>query len=500
LTVVYGARYDYFSPFTEAHNRISNFDYNSAVADPTHAASYLEVAGQNGVSATAGIKPDRSNFAPRVGFTAQIAPGTVLRGGFGMSYFPGNYTSNADLKNAPWVSVYGPNCNSTLAYNIQKGILSAAGRTADVNNLHADCGASADPTISGYAKFDQGLPAPTPQTIASSGLSFISVDPKLKMGIAKQYNLMVEKAFGPNVVTIGYVGVSGSHLPETLDDVNLPGPNNSAKPRVLSTVLPNLGSVGWYASQGVSGYNGLQTSLQRRLSKGLTASLNYTWAHALNDVTGLSEEGDQGWASGSTDVAHIRQVEYGNADNDIRHRFAGTATYALPFGNNMSGVSKLLLGGWQTNAILAWQSGHVITVENNSNRAQPAQAPHNDRPNMYAAGQGVAAGDGTVCQTAFGHDFCPQLLGTLGTEAKNQMFGPHFRHLDMSLFKDFPVKESVKVQFRAEVFNVSNTPSWMVANNNSGNETLQNGNFGKLTQADANYTPREIQFVLKVVF
>jgi hypothetical protein len=166
----------------------------------------------------------------------------------------------------------------------------------------------------------------------------------------------------------------------------------------------------------------------------------------------------------------------------------------------MTGVSKMLLGGWQTNAILAWQSGHGFTVENNSNRAQPRQAPHNDRPNMYAAGHGVPAGDGSVCQTAFGHDFCPQVLGTLGTEARNQLFGPHFRHLDMSLFKDFQIKESLKLQFRAEAFNVTNTPSWEILNNNSGNETLQNGNFGKLTNTDPNYNPRELQFVLKLVF
>ena len=73
----------------------------------------LQVANVNGVDGHAGIKTDYSNFAPRVGFSASLTPTTVLRGGYGLSFFPGNYTSNADLKNAPFTSVYSPNCQST---------------------------------------------------------------------------------------------------------------------------------------------------------------------------------------------------------------------------------------------------------------------------------------------------------------------------------------------------------------------------------------------------
>jgi hypothetical protein len=498
LTVVYGMRYDYFSPFTEAHNRISNFDYRTALngGAPTTAsvAAAWQQAGVNGVSATAGIKPDRTNFAPRLGFTAQLQPGLVLRGGFGLSYFPGNYTSNANLKNAPFVSVYSPGCNQHVAYMIQDLLSTTPAK---------DCSVT-DPA---NATFDAGLPNPVQnggQNLSSPNLSFNAEDPNLKMGIAKQFNLMIEKSFGPNVLSIGYIGVRGSHLPEPIDDINEAGPNANGNPRPLSTVLPNLAGVAWYASGGVSAYDGLQTSLQRRLSGGLTASLNYTYAHALSDVVGLSEEGDQGWARGSTD--NIRQTEYGNADNDIRHRFAATATYALPFGNNLQGVKKTLVGGWQTNAILAWQSGHVFSVENGggdggySNRARPIINPGLDRPDMFPIGATVTPQPGTTCQTAFGHQFCPQAIGQVGNEARNQLFGPHFRHLDMSLFKDFPIKEAVKLQFRAESFNITNTPSWIVNNQNNGYTALGNGSFGKTTDADSNYTPREFQFVLKVVF
>ncbi len=510
LTVVYGLRYDYFGPFTEAHNQLANFDFKTAAAigTPAAVANAWQVAGVNGVSTSAGIKPDYTNFAPRLGFTYEVASGMVLRGGFGMSYFPGNYTSNSDLKNAPFVSVYTPNCASPLASGIVGQVnqnmptlypaAATAGKLPSIT-INAAC-------TDAYATFGAGLPVPVPQTINSPNLSFISKDPNLKMGVAKQFNLSLQKAFGANVVTAGYVGVRGTHLPQVFNDINLPAPNNSASvTRPLATLLPNLSSVGWYGSNGKSSYDGLQTSFQRRLSNGLTANLNYTWSHALNNVVGLSEEGDQGY--GNAWPANIDAVEWGNADNDIRHRFAATVTYALPFGKNMRGAKKMLLGGWQTNAIMAWQTGHAFTVQNDGgygptqNRALPYFSNvGRDRPNMYPLGKGIASDPSLPCLQAFGYDFCPQTLGTMGNEPRNALHGPGFHHVDMSLFKEFPIRESLKLQFRAEAYNFTNTPSWTVNNQNNGNTLLGNGSFGKIVDADPNYTPRVMQFALKVTF
>jgi hypothetical protein len=97
LTLLYGIRYDVFTPFTEAHNNISNFDFLQALSStPANVTSALKVAGVNGVDGHANIPTDYSNLAPRVGFSLSLAPTTVLRGGYGLSFFPGNYTSNAD--------------------------------------------------------------------------------------------------------------------------------------------------------------------------------------------------------------------------------------------------------------------------------------------------------------------------------------------------------------------------------------------------------------------
>ena len=327
LTVLYGVRYDVFTPFTEAHNRISNFDFTQALTlAPATVAQALKVANVAGVDGHAGIKVDYSNFAPRIGFSYSLTPKTVLRGGYGLSFFPGNYTSNADLKNAPFVSVYSPNCGqATNAIAIQ---LKAGESASSFNSYCVTPGTTTiSPTYDGTSTFDAGLPLPAAQSITSSSLSFVAEDPKFRSALIQQFNLQVERQFGPNVFTIGYVGNIGQHLPEEINNINSPAPFDpftapaGASNLRLQTQLPNLGGVNWLQSEGVSNYNALQTSLQRRFTKGLAMDLNYTWAKGLSDITGFSEEGKQGWSN--ADPTHIRQIDYGVAENDIAKPLRG---------------------------------------------------------------------------------------------------------------------------------------------------------------------------------
>ncbi len=547
LTVNYGIRYDVYTPFTEAHNKISNFDFNSAVAATTQAGANaaLQVAGVNGVSATAGIRTEYTDFAPRFGFSYSIWPGTVLRGGYGISYFPGNYTANADLKNAPFTSVYSPNCVSDLG----QAFYVNSGSTA---SHHTACSAQSDyiaPVTAGQTTnyqttFNGGLPVPLGQTISSSSLSFFAEDPKLKTSMIQQFNLQFEQQFGPNVLTIGYVGNIGQHLPELLNDINVPTPaqvyasrndaSNYDAPRPLgqgytgvggqtltgNNLLPNIGQIKWLASGGVSNYNGLQAAFQRRFVNGLAFDANYTWGHALSDVVGFSEEGHQGW--GDADPTHIRQIEYGNAENDIRNRFALSINYTLPL-KNFKGVEKVALGGWQVNSIIAWQSGKPFSITNassgfnvNSNWASPNHNGGPDRPNQIGDPfkAGAITGSYTGCTAPSkvkggggGYWFNPcafntQTEGTVGSTARNSIYGPHFRHVDLSLFKDFPIYDTLKLQFRAEAFNITNTPSFYLNNNiNYPDGTrLGDSNFGQISETDPNYTPRQLQFALKLQF
>ena len=502
LTLIYGVRYDIFTPFTEAHGHISNFDFNQAkTLTPSTIGQALKVPGVNGVSSTADIKTDYTNVAPRVGFSFSANPRTVLRGGYGISYFPGNYTSNANLKNAPWVSVYSPTCVSTRAYQIQTG----PGQISP-SAINPDCA-----TVGAVGDFTAGLPLPAPQTINSNSLSFSAEDPHFRSALIQQFNLQVQQEFGANVLTIGYVGNLGQHLPQTVNDINVPKPGNSiANPalaaRPLSGILPNLSGVGLMLSQGYSNYNALQTSFQRRFVHGLAFDGNYTWAKGMNTNVGFSQEGNEG--AYNADPTRINQIDYGVAENNIKHRFALSLNYQFAAGHHFSnGFESALLGGWQMNTISVWQSGKPFTVLNGGggslgqygNRAVPINNPGSDRPNQI--------GNGNLSKKTFGPNgqffntaaFAPQALGTIGSAQRNSLYGPHFRHIDLSLFKDFKVFERATVQFRAEAFNISNTPSYQITQN-SGNVQIGSSNFGQVTAVDSNYTPRLYQFALKLNF
>ncbi|WP_263378648.1 TonB-dependent receptor [Granulicella paludicola] len=514
LTVQYGLRYDVFTPFTEAHNHISDFDFNKAVgSNATNIGSALLVAGQNGVSSTAGIKTDYSNVAPRIGFSYSVTPTIVVRGGYGLSYFPGNYTSNADLKNAPFVSVYSPSCGqSDLAIKLQTG---AAYGNLPTSGYNSACFTAANDSTH---TFDAGLPLPTPQSITSNALSFVAEDTHFRSALIQQYNLQVEKQFGANVFTIGYVGNVGQHLPETINDINQPAPFNpfatgASSAFKLAGLLPNLGSVGWMQSEGVSNYNALQTSFQRRFSHGLAFDANYTWAKDLSDITGFSEEGDQGWSN--ADPTRIRQIDYGIAENDIQNRFALSLNYELQFGSSFTGIKRAALHGWEINTITVWQSGKPISIYNGGNtdydtnpaapdykivygnRATPVNSGGNDRPNKIASNHNPH----TLTQWFNTSNYAPQALGTIGSAKRNSEFGPRFRHIDLSLFKDFALTQRYTLQFRAEAFDITNTPDYFIPNNNNGAAQLGSSTFGQAGNAvDPNYTPREVQFALKLKF
>ncbi|SEC05818.1 TonB-dependent receptor [Terriglobus roseus] len=502
LTVLYGVRYDLFTPFTEAHGHISNFDFNQALTlTSATVGQALKIPGVNGVDGHAGIGVDHSNFAPRIGFSYSPNARTVLRGGYGLSFFPGNYTSNADLKNAPFVSVYSPNCVSSVGYQIQR----QQGVAASASNPDCATVAGAVPT------FDAGLPLPAAQTINSPALSFTAESPNFRSAMIQQFNLQVQQQFGANVLTVGYVGNIGQHLPQTISDINVPKPGNSvnggaSSARPLSTILPNLGGVSWIISEGVSNYSALQVSFQRRFVHGLSFDGNYTWGRAANDVTGFSQEGAQG--AYNADPTRIRLIDYGLAENDIKNRFALSLNYAILEGHHFSNAFETFaLGGWQVNTITVWQGGKPVSILNSSsaslpgdsgynNRATPINNGGTDRPNQIASPGLGSPTNSRYFNTAA---FVPQPLGTIGTTQRNNVFGPHFRHVDLSLFKDFRVTERTKVQFRAESFNISNTPSYQLTQG-SGNVQLGNSAFGTVTDADSNYTPRLFQFALKLNF
>ena len=187
----------------------------------------------------------------------------------------------------------------------------------------------------------------------------------------------------------------------------------------------------------------------------------------------------------------------------------------MQYGKEFTGIKKALVSGWQTNMIAVWQTGKPFSIINNGSGAADSQIEADGLSHSYgnfAVPQNSGGNDrpNTIGNTHLAHKtlqeyfntaaFAPQPLGTIGNTQRNSMVGPNFRHVDLSLFKNFPVTERVNLQFRVESFNISNTPNFYIANNNSGNQELGNGAFGTVSAVDPNYSPREYQFVLKVQF
>ena len=524
LTLVYGARYDFYTPFQEADGRISNYDpTNHVLLVPQKGYNFLQAQGANltGVqpsTPTAGIKTTYTNIAPRVGFAATVHPQTVVRGGFGMAYFPGNYTSNASLKNAPFNAVYSPSvngtsCQSTLANTIVANY-DAANPTAQQSLLPA-CQTALGQTTA----LSQGIPIPPPQALTSPNLSLgDNVALNFRSSYVIQYNMLVEQQVGKNVFTIGYVGQLGRHLPATINDINVPSPylatiNNPLTVRPTATILPGLGEVGDYYSIGSSSYNSLQVAFQRRLSKGLTITSNYTWAHAIDDVTDLSLEGQEGW--GNLDPFNIAKFETASSDLDLRNRFVFAGNYALPFLSGSKGIEREALYGWQTNAIWIWNSGSPFSITDNYTGLGNS---------IYS---GIGGGPTRPLQVGNPHlnghqinqwfnplAFEVPLPGQFGDTARNSLTGPTFEHFDFSLFKDFKIYERYTLQFRAEAFNLTNTAGYFVPNNQNDHATtnavganvpnianLQPGTgFAQIVSTNPAYVPRELQFALKLQF
>ena len=494
LTVNLGLRYDIFTPFQEKHNEISDFD---PTIPSVLAGGKILVAGQSGVSPTINIPTQKDMFQPRVGFAATIGHGMVVRGGFGTSFFPGNSASPANLKNAPFVAVSSftpsaPDFNSTSTDIPFPSPVSTC--------IVASCGQTAPVTISDAESMNY------------------------KNSLVEMYNLNVQKQFGANVMTIGYVGEQTHNLAQVVPNLNLPlppqgpggcgvsaaiplgritgpgtvdttGPNGICQP--YGAALPLLGSLQFLRSAGHNNYNAAQAIFERRFSHGLTVSANYTFSHMLSNVA------SSGGACGTCQIVFNNpHYDWGNGDFDTPHRIAATANYQLPFGKSSKGVLGQLVKGWQVNGLYSYESGLPFTVSENTGR-QGSAANMTDRPNAVPQQPFTKS----INEWFNISNFTLQAFGTPGNEARNQFFNPSEKRFDFSIFKTFAVTERINMQFRTEVFNLTNTPSFGAPNatisgwtSSTTGATPNSANLGRITATNSFYNPRQFQFALKLTF
>ena len=453
LTLNLGLRWENYTPYTEVDDQIARFDPVTAT---------VLVANRDGVSRTTGINSDYKNFAPRIGFAYSLTSHTVVRGGYGLFYNPnGNGGALMRLfRHMP----FGP------IYSVSPGdVTPAATRVSG--------GFPAPPTVN----FD---------SVKNPTGGVIGVDPNFRAARAHQYNISVQHEIAPwqLIVKAAFVGNVGRRLGTTFD-LNQPdlgaGAVNTRRP--FFATRPLLQGVTWAVSDGESNYNAFQLTVDKRLTSGLSMLVGYTWGHAIDTVAN-----DFGGGVGTPQFRGCRfECERGNANFDLRHRMTISYTYNLPFGKGRayanSGVARWVIGDWQINGITTMQTGLPFT---------PGLA--NPNTNGSGGSRPDLVGNPEVSGKTLQRWFDPAAFARpneirFGNLGRNTLFGPGRINFDTSLFKDFFFTESLKLQFRAEAFNLFNTPQF-----GQPNASIGASNAGTITGIVGN--PRQLQLALRLQF
>jgi hypothetical protein len=408
------------------------------------------------------LTSQKTALAPRFGFAYQVDTESVINGGFGIFY--------GGLQNEGGGNL-GVNYPFTLSASLPA----------------LSCSAGNCPSIE--LTLENGLSAQLANGLQNfvSFPSFHSTDPHIKEPYTEGYNLSVQHAFNNSLVaTLGYVGNVTRHIeiyaaPNTSPVLLAPGKSTTSY-----DPYPTLGGIAQISYSGVSTYNSLQAKIEKRYTNGLYFLTTYTWSHALGDA---SDAGGLQTAISDRQESLIPIIdEYTNLPYDVRQRFTFNGNYALPFGkgrkymNRISKVADTAVGGWSTSLTFIGQTGIPFTVTPNISTAAGGTARANLVRDPFAPGGSPDPSNPTItCASrtrnrtnwynpcAFanpqpGNSITTPVTGTaaaityLGGRS-NQIYGPGYNRVNMSLFKNFVTWREEYVQFRADAFNLLNHPS-----------------------------------------
>ena len=444
LSLTLGLRYDLFTPVSEQSNRMSDFLIGSGT---------LVLAGQNGVSRSIlGIQ--KHNFSPRVGFAYRLGEKTVVRGAYGLYYFneQGIGGSTRLFINYPFAAQYAVTCSATTpCLSTSTGIP----QTLSPNNL---------PTV---------VYQPTP-----------NLTPRMQ-----QWNLTIERELLPSLVgRVSYVGSHGNDLNINLNEnVAVPGPG----PIPPRQPFPAYSVISAWEPRGISNYDALQLSAEKRYSEGLSFLAAYTWSKSLDEGGG----GNSSTGDPRINIQNPRDVaaDYGLSSFNYGQRFTLSAVYELPFGggrrfmNNTNRFWNALAGGWQVASIVTAQLGAPFSLF----LATPtANTGTFTRPNRICNGN-LPPSSQSITEWFDLSCFVNPPVYTFGNAGRNFLIGPGLFTWDLGVGKDFRLNDRVGMQFRSEFLNLTNRPNFGLPNASIGSTAA-----GTITSVITN--AREIQFALRL--
>lgn len=456
LTINAGLRYDLNDPGSEVHNRQSNFNV---------ATGQLVLPGQIQGLGNNLRYPDLNNFGPRLGVAWEINSKTVMRAGFGISYYEDDNIGNQLYKNLPFYF------NQAYSYS-----------------------ASGAPGLT----IAQGLPLPvapalTDEAALSAG-NPMAYDFHTKSEKMIQWSYGIQRQISSSMaLEVAYVGSRGLDLLAGVDyNQAFPGPGALQNRRPLCVYGINclVGDIRYATNLGDSHYNGLQTKYTIRSYHGLNTSVAYTWAHFLSDIGALTV--------GSTTMnARCYGCEMASDPSDRTHVLIVNHVYELPVGRGHNvlshGVMGQVVGNWQLDGIWSVMTGTPLSATLATGVSNTASSGTGaERPNCFAGNPNLPSGQRTIDEWFNVSAFSIPQPYTFGNCGPYIIRGPNFFNLDAGIHRDFSITERFRVTFRAELFNFFNHTNFSNPNASIGAATAG--------QISATQPARTVQLGMHAVF
>jgi hypothetical protein len=448
LTINLGMRWDAPLYYKEAQDRSGTFDLEKG---------QYQQFGQNGFRRTP-WKNDWNNFGPRFGFAYNATPKTVIRGGYGL-FAVGTMSSGA----------FGFMLSDPIFADAD------AGRYNSIDQITPRTSLDRVP----YEPVDK---------LGRNALSVTVFPEDNPMSNFSQWNLNVQREVAGFMFEAGYAGSKGSHL-------HYGGYNLNAIPVDLAPVAqgrriapfvrypqyPNGVSIATWI--GSSSYHALQLKSERRFSHGLTYIAAFTFSKLINT-------GENGYR----DPLNNRDLDRGISLDSAPYRFTFAPVYELPFGrgrkfNIQSRALDAAVGGWEVSALVTLQAGFPL---NPSQTGDPCNCGSASYPNV-SRDPNLSKSERTEGRWFDTSAFSQPAAWTIGNAGRGIIWGPGLRNMDFTLSKYFSITERFKLQFRAESYNLTNTPYF-------ANPNVQNGNatFGRIT--NVSNSARQMQMALRLSF
>jgi hypothetical protein len=463
LTINYGLRWEYYPFATRDHRGLERYD---------PATNKVLVGGIGDVPTDTGVVISKRNFGPRLGIAYRLGQKWVLRAGYGISIDP--YPFSRPLRDG-----YPTVTNSQFQ-----------------GNSSLEAGGSLRTGIPIIPRVDLGNGIISIPSVATT----TALDQTFRRGYVESFNATVERELaGGFTGRIAYVGSRGIRQ-MTFLNINAAPPGTGAAGRALNILWGRTADTRKLLPFRTSNYNALQAHVERRFSHGLQISTAYTFSKAIAYNDNSDSALDFNWQGA---IDRNRAL----TGYDRPHNFQLSAIIEAPFGKGrkfaQTGWAGRVLGGWQLNGIFSRYSGTPFTVSSSSSslnapgNAQTADQVLSEVKILGGVGRGNSYFDP--------YAFAPVTAVRFGNSGRNILRGPGFTNVDAGLFRTFAITERVKMQFRAESFNLSNTPhfnnpgtSVSGATRNADGTIRALGGYTEITSAAAD--ERQIRFALRVTF